>query len=62
MEVKVQIGVSLDGTVNGAANPYNMSTPLFVAAASALRQWHFRQYLRKGKPDLFGADIIFHVP
>ncbi len=61
-EVKVQIGVGLDGTVNGAGNPYNVPTPLFMAAYGAVRQWHFRPYLRDGKPDLFGADIVFRVP
>lgn len=61
-EVKVQIGVSLDGTVNGVGNLYNVPTPLFVAASGAVRQWHFRPYLRNGKPDVFGADIVFHVP
>ncbi len=61
-EVKVQIGVNLDGTVNGVGNPYDVPTPLFMAAAVAVRQWHFRPYLRKGKPDLFGADIVFRVP
>jgi len=61
-EVKVQVGVELDGTINGVGNPYNVPTPLFVAAAGALRQWHFRPYMRNNKPDLFGADIVFHVP
>lgn len=61
-EVKVQIGVSLDGTINGAGNPYNVPTTLFMAAYSALKKWHFRPYLRDGKPDLFGADIVFRVP
>jgi hypothetical protein len=61
-EVKVQIGVNLDGTVNGIANSYHAPTPLFMAASSAVRQWHFRPYLRSGKPDIFGADIVFHVP
>jgi hypothetical protein len=61
-EVKIQIGVSLDGTVNGAGNLYNVPTALFMAAAGATRQWHFRPYLRDGKPDLFGADIVFRVP
>lgn len=61
-EVKVQIGVSLDGSVNGVGNPYNVPTPLFMAAYSAVRQWHFRQYVRDGKPNLFGADIVFRVP
>jgi hypothetical protein len=61
-EVKLQIGTSLDGSVNGAENPYNAPTPLFMAAADAVRQWHFRPYMRNGKPDIFGADIVFHVP
>jgi len=61
-EVKVQIGVSLDGSVNGVGNPYNVPTPLFMAAYGAVRQWHFRPYIRDSKPDLFGADIVFRVP
>ena len=61
-EVKVQIGVNLDGTINGAGNPYNVPAPLFLAAYNAVRQWHFRPYVRDGKPDLFGADIVFRVP
>jgi hypothetical protein len=61
-EVKVQAGVSANGEVNGVSNPYNVPTPLFMAAYSAVRQWHFRPYLRDGKPDVFGADIIFHAP
>src|ERR1700722_6135295 len=35
---------------------------LFMVAYPALRQWRFRPYLGDGKPDLFGADIIFRVP
>jgi outer membrane biosynthesis protein TonB len=61
-EVKIQIGVTLDGTVNGATNLYDAATPLFMAAYGAVRQWQFRPYLRDGKPDLFGADIVFRVP
>lgn len=61
-EVKVQAGVGLDGTVNGVSNPYNVPTPLFMAAYGAVRQWHFRPYLRDGKPDVFGADIVFRAP
>jgi hypothetical protein len=61
-EVKVQVGVSLDGTVNGIGNSYHVLTSLFMAAHRAVRQWRFRPYLRDGKPDIFGADIIFRVP
>jgi Gram-negative bacterial TonB protein C-terminal len=60
-EVKVQLGVGLDGSVNGVSNPYNVPTPLFMAAYSAVRQWQFRPYVRNGKPNVFGADIIFHT-
>ena len=61
-EVKVQVGVSLDGAVNGVSNSYHAPTPLFMAAYGAARQWHFRPYLRDGKPDVFSAGIIFRVP
>jgi len=61
-EVKVQVGVSLDGTINGVGNPYNVPAPLFMAAYTALQQWHFRPHLKDGKPDIFGADILFRVP
>jgi outer membrane biosynthesis protein TonB len=60
--VKVEIGVGLDGAVSGASNLSGAPTPLFLAAYNAVRQWHFRPYLRDGKPDLFGADIVFRVP
>jgi outer membrane biosynthesis protein TonB len=60
--VKIQIEVALDGTVNGASNPYGAPTPLFLAAYNAVRQWRFRPYVKDGKPDLFGADIVFRVP
>jgi len=61
-EVKIQIGVALDGSVKGAGNPDNAPTQLFLAAYGAVRQWRFRPYLRDGKPGLFGADIVFRVP
>src|SRR5271166_6134512 len=61
-EVKVRVSVNLDGTVNSAGNPYNVPTPLFMAAYGVVHQWHFRPYLRDGKPDLFSADITFRVP
>jgi TonB family protein len=61
-EIKVQIGVGLDGSVSGVGNPYDVPTPLFMAAYSAVRQWHFRPYVRDGKPDLFDSDIVFRVP
>jgi hypothetical protein len=61
-EVRVRVAVSLDGTVNGVDNSYHVPTPLFMAAYAALHQWHFRPYLRDGKPDVFSAGIVFRVP
>lgn len=61
-EVKVQLSVGQDGTISGVGNPYNLPTPIFLAAYGAARQWHFRPYLRDGKPDVFHADIVFHAP
>jgi hypothetical protein len=60
--VKIQIGVALDGTVNGVSNPHGAPTQLFLAAYNAVRQWRFRPYMKNGTPDLFGADITFRVP
>jgi hypothetical protein len=60
-EVQIQIGVTLDGTVNGASNSFHAPTPLFMAAYGAVHQWRFRPYLKDGKPDIFGANIIFRA-
>jgi len=61
-EVKVQVGISPDGTMNGVNNPYNVPTPLFLAAYRALGQWQFTPCMRDGKPDACSADIIFRAP
>ena len=61
-EAKVRLSVALDGSVSGIENPYDVPTPLFVATWAALRQWHFRPYVREGKPDVFKADIVVHAP
>ena len=60
--VRVQIGIELDGTVNGASNIDSAADPLFMAASSAVAQWRFGPYLRNGKPVRFGANIEFDVP
>ena len=61
-EVKIQMFVTEDGAINSVTNPYSLSTPVFGAAYIAARQWHFRPYLRDGKPDVFKAEIVFRVP
>lgn len=61
-EVKVRIGVALDGSVNGVSNVSNARVQLFMAASAAVRQWHFGPYIHDGKQDIFGADVTFRVP
>jgi len=58
----VRVTVDTDGKLTGVTNTNNLSTPLFGAAYKALTQWHFRPYLRDGKPDVYAADITFRVP
>lgn len=58
----IRITVSPDGKLQGVQQIGKpLSSPLFLAAYQAVRQWHFRPYLRNGKPDSFHADITFHV-
>jgi hypothetical protein len=57
----VHILVGEDGTVHTVQNSNNVPTALFLAANVAFHQWRFRPYLRNGKPDVFTADITFHV-
>lgn len=58
----VRVSVGQDGTFQGVENFSQLPSALFLAAYQALKQWHFRPYVRDGKPEFFKADIIFHVP
>lgn len=53
--------VGSDGNVKAISNPNNVPGRLFLAASAALKEWHFRPYLKEGKPDDFNAEITFHV-
>jgi hypothetical protein len=57
----VRVTVDVDGKLAGVDNLNKLSAALFHAAYNALTQWHFRPYLRDGKPDVYAADITFQV-
>lgn len=60
--VTIRVSLDTDGKLLGVDNPNNVPDALFLPANAALQQWHFRPYIRDGKPDLYKADITFHVP
>ncbi len=60
-EFIVQISVDESGKLAGVGNTHNLKTPVFLAISAALRKWHFRSYLRDGKPQYFHADLVFHM-
>lgn len=57
----VRILVDVDGKLLTVGNPNNVPDGLFLPAYGALVNWHFRPYLKDGKPDTFQADITFLV-
>jgi len=57
----VRVTVDVDGKLAGVDNLSKLPGALFLAACNALKQWHFRPYLRDGKPDVYAADITFQV-
>jgi hypothetical protein len=57
----LRIRVDEHGKLVRVLNPKNAPPALYAAGQKALQQWHFRPYLRNGKPDLFDADIVFEV-
>jgi hypothetical protein len=61
-EFTVRVSVGEDGKVRDVTNPNQLPPELFSAAATAAREWWFRDYPREGKPEGFQADITFHGP
>lgn len=57
----LRIRVDEQGKLVRVLNLKNAPPALYTAGEKALQQWHFRPYLRDGKPDLFDADIVFEV-
>jgi outer membrane biosynthesis protein TonB len=60
-EVKLRVSVDESGNMIGVQNIYQLPDPIFSAAYRAVSQWHFRPYVRVGKPDRYLADIVFHA-
>lgn len=58
----LRVSVDTEGKLMGIGNPNNVSDALFLAGYAALKQWHFKPYLRDGKPDVYNADVTFRVP
>ncbi|MGB6484342.1 MAG: energy transducer TonB [Candidatus Acidiferrales bacterium] len=57
----VRISIGVDGKLEGVENINKLPDVLFLAGYQALTKWHFKPYVRDGKPDEFKADITFHV-
>lgn len=58
----LRISVDEAGKIQAVLNPNSVAPVLYSAGAAALKKWHFRPCLNKGKPDRFYADVIFRVP
>lgn len=57
----VRVSVEADGKIEGVENINDLPDAVFVPTAQALEKWHFKPYLRNGKPDEFKADITFQT-
>jgi hypothetical protein len=57
----LRAAVDEQGKVQGIQNLSNAPAALYSAGSTALKQWRFRPYLNRGKPDRFYADILFNV-
>jgi hypothetical protein len=57
--VVIRVSVDESGKITGTINPTDAETQLFMAAYTAVSQWHFPPYLKDGKPDRFNADVRF---
>lgn len=57
----VRASVEADGKVEGVENINNLPDALFLAGYQAVTRWHFKPYVRDGKPDEFKADVTFQV-
>lgn len=61
-EIGVRVTVDEKGDVSGCDNIHNFSSGVFLAAAQAVRHWHFKPYVQDGTPKTFHAEIIFRIP
>jgi len=61
--IKFSLRISVDetGKVQSVLNQNKVAPALYTAGAAALKQWRFRPYSNRGRPDRFYADITFQV-
>lgn len=57
----LRASVDESGKLQSVQNPGNVAPVLYSAGSAALKQWRFRPYVNKGKPDRFYADVTFRV-
>jgi hypothetical protein len=57
----VRASLDVDGKLLGVENPNKVPHALFSPAFIVLTQWHFRPFIKDGKPDIYKADITFRV-
>jgi hypothetical protein len=60
-EFVVQISVNETGKLTGVQNIQRLRDSVFLAANAALAKWHFKPYVKDGKPQYFHANLVFHV-
>jgi hypothetical protein len=60
-EFVLQISVDETGKLTGIQNTHHLSGPVLAAAYAALSKWHFKPYVKDGKPQYFQADLVFRV-
>jgi hypothetical protein len=60
-EFAVQISVDETGKLTGVGNPDGLPSEVFLAINGDLSKWHFKPYIKDGKPQYFHAKLSFHV-
>lgn len=60
-EFVLQIAIDETGKLTGVQNTHSLKDPIFLAAYGALGKWHFKPYVKDGKPQYFHADLVFHM-
>ena len=60
-EFVVQISVDETGKLAGIQNTHSLKDPIFLAIDNAVMKWHFKPYIKDGKPQYFHANIVFHI-
>jgi hypothetical protein len=59
--IAVRISVDETGKLTGVGNPEGLPNTLFMPIYGALNKWHFKPYLKDGKPQYFHGELVFHI-